>query len=66
MANAAIPVKPSGACRVIVANAVANQSRPQFREDVQARKLTIATGAGAVHGATFVLRNWGLTDLPAR
>ena len=60
------PVGNEREVRVIVANAVANQSRPQFREDVRSRKLTIATGAGAVHGATFVLRNWGLADLPAR
>jgi hypothetical protein len=59
------PVGNEREVRVIVANAVANQSRPQFREDVRSRKLTIATGAGAVHGGTFVLRNWGLADLPA-
>jgi len=49
---------------VIIANAVANQSLPQFREDVRSRKLTIAIGTAAVHGETFVLRNWGLGDLP--
>jgi peptidoglycan hydrolase-like protein with peptidoglycan-binding domain len=50
--------------RVIVGNAVAKQSRPQFREDVRSRKLAIATGAGTVHGELFVLRNWGLADVP--
>ena len=59
------PVDNEREVRVIIANAVANQSRPQFREDVRSRKLTIATGAGAVHGGTYVLRNWGLADLPA-
>jgi peptidoglycan hydrolase-like protein with peptidoglycan-binding domain len=60
------PVDEERDVRVIVANAVANQSLPQFREDVRSRKLTIATGAGIVHGGTYVLRNWGLADLPAR
>jgi peptidoglycan hydrolase-like protein with peptidoglycan-binding domain len=46
--------------RVIVANAVADAARAQYREDVRSRKLTLATGAGKVHGATYVLRNWGL------
>jgi peptidoglycan hydrolase-like protein with peptidoglycan-binding domain len=59
------PVDHEREVRVIIANAVANQSRPQFREDVRSRKLTIATGAGAVHGSTYVLRNWGLADVPA-
>ena len=58
------PVEHEREVRVIIANAVANQARSQFREDVRSRKLTIATGAGAVHGATYVLRNWGLADLP--
>lgn len=54
--------------RVIVANAVADKTRtkdPKIRGDVRARKLALATGAGTVHGATFLLRNWGLADLPA-
>jgi peptidoglycan hydrolase-like protein with peptidoglycan-binding domain len=50
--------------RVIIANAVANHARPQFREDVRSRKLTIATGTGRAHGETFVLRNWGLAAVP--
>jgi hypothetical protein len=59
------PVDNEREVRVIIANAVASQSRPQFREDVRSRKLTIATGAGVVHGGTYVLRNWGLADVPA-
>ena len=62
---AAHPIERELELRVIIANAVANQSRPQFREDVRARKLAIATGAGTVHGGLFVLRNWGLADVPA-
>jgi peptidoglycan hydrolase-like protein with peptidoglycan-binding domain len=52
--------------RVIIANVIANGSLPQFRQDVLSRKLAIATGAGSVHGGTFVLRNWGLADLPIK
>jgi hypothetical protein len=47
--------------RVIIANAVADASK-SFKEDVRARKLTIATGTGKVHGETFVLNNWGLDE----
>lgn len=47
--------------RVIIANAVADASK-SYNEDVRARKLTIATGAGKVHGETFVLGNWGLDE----
>jgi hypothetical protein len=51
--------------RVAIANAVAdNATNVQFREDVRQRKLTVATGSGQVHGGTYVLRNWGLAELP--
>ncbi len=51
--------------RVAIANAVAdNATNVRFREDVRQRKMTVATGAGQVHGGMFVLRNWGLSDLP--
>jgi len=59
------PIGSEQDLRVIIANAVADQASAKFREDVRARKLTVATGAGTVHGATFVLRNWGLDNLPA-
>jgi hypothetical protein len=59
------PMEREQDLRVAVAHAVANQSRPQFRQDVLSRKLTIATGSGNVHGGSFVLRNWGLAELPA-
>ena len=52
------PIEREQDRRVIVGNAVAKQSRPQFREDVRSRKLAIATGAGTVHGELFMLRNW--------
>ena len=47
--------------RVIIANAVADASA-SFKEDVRARKLTIASGTGKVHGELFVLANWGLDE----
>jgi Putative peptidoglycan binding domain/Glycosyl hydrolase family 46 len=50
--------------RIIIANAVADASS-SFKEDVRSRKLTIATGAGKVHGETFVLSSWGLDESPA-
>ena len=58
------PIEREQERRVIIGNAVAKQSLPQFREDVRSRKLAIATGAGTVHGGLFVLRNWGLADVP--
>lgn len=56
------PISSEQELRIIIANAVADKARPQFREDVRSRKLTIATGSGRVHGAMFVLRNWGLGE----
>jgi peptidoglycan hydrolase-like protein with peptidoglycan-binding domain len=58
------PVGSEQELRVIIANAVADKARPKFREDVSSRKLTIANGSGRVHGATFVLRSWGLDEFP--
>ena len=58
------PIEREQERRVIIGNAVAKKSLPQFREDVRSRKLAIATGAGTVHGELFVLRNWGLADVP--
>ncbi|MVM36325.1 hypothetical protein GO755_40350 [Spirosoma sp. HMF4905] len=57
------PITKEQDLRVILANAVADQSRPVFREDVRSRKLTLATGSGKVHGEQFILRNWGLDEL---
>jgi len=45
----------------LIANAVADNSRAKFREDVRRRKLTIARGQGTVHGHSYVLENWGLS-----
>ena len=51
--------------RVALANAVADSSRPEFKEDVRSRKVTIAQGNGMVHGGSFLLKNWGLDEIPA-
>jgi len=61
---AAHPASTERELRVIIANAVADHARPRFREDVRSRKLTVATGSGTVHGASFVLRSWGLAEFP--
>jgi Glycosyl hydrolase family 46/Putative peptidoglycan binding domain len=49
--------------REALANAVADSSNPEFKEDVRSRKLTIAQGKGIVHGGSFVLKNWGLDEI---
>jgi hypothetical protein len=49
--------------REALANAVADSSKPEFKEDVRSRKLTIAQGKGMVHGGSFVLKNWGLDEI---
>jgi hypothetical protein len=51
--------------RIIIANAVADAAKPQFREDVRCRKLAIATGEGVVHGQVIRTGNWGLAEYPA-
>ena len=63
-------VKRSGArseadLRVAIANAVADQAKPEWREDVRKRKLAIATGSGPVHGMALKLPDWGLDDVKA-
>lgn len=56
------PQPDETALRVLIANSVADAARAGYRNDVRARKLTIATGTGTVHGARWVLSNWGLID----
>jgi hypothetical protein len=51
--------------RVLIANAVADHANAAWCEDVRTRKLTVATGEGTVHGAHYVLKNWGLDEFPA-
>jgi peptidoglycan hydrolase-like protein with peptidoglycan-binding domain len=45
----------------MMAQAVADASLAKWRQDVLSRKMMIATGAGTVHGANYVLDNWGLS-----
>lgn len=51
--------------RLVIADVVAETSRPQYVEDVRSRKRTIATGTGTVHGTRYELAHWGLADVPA-
>src|SRR5262245_29072483 len=60
------PTSPTeAALRRLIADVVADSARPEFREDVRARKRTIAEGGGTVHGESFTVSHWGLMDMPA-
>ena len=48
-----------------LADSVADSGRPGFREDVRARKQTLASGHGVVHGGRYELRAWGLDEFLA-
>jgi peptidoglycan hydrolase-like protein with peptidoglycan-binding domain len=56
------PVADERTRRIIVANAVADSSKPERRDDVRGRKLVIATGEGRIHQEHFVTANWGLDE----
>lgn len=58
------PPQDERALRILIANAVADHAKPEFREDVRSRKLTISTGTGQVHGGQFALESWGLGEYP--
>jgi Putative peptidoglycan binding domain len=49
---------------VRIADVVAENSRPQYVEDVRKRKRTIAKGDGEVHGARYATRDWGISEFP--
>lgn len=59
------PAPDEPTLRRIIANAVADAANAAFRDDVRARKMTIATGKGLVHGSAFDLSNWGLGEFTA-
>jgi len=64
--RAAMDKKPPASekdLRCIIANAVADAAN-NFNKDVRARKLTIATGAGRVHGRDYVVANWAVGENP--
>jgi hypothetical protein len=56
-----VPAMSEPALLVLIGNAVADNARAKFQEDVRRRKLTIARGQGSVHGHNYVLENWGLS-----
>lgn len=45
---------------MLIAKSVAAAARAAYSADVLSRKMTIATGAGTVHGKQYVLDDWGL------
>ena len=45
-----------------IADVVAENSRPEYVEDVRQRKRTVATGDGQVHGARYASRDWGIAE----
>lgn len=49
----------------IIANAVAEGSKPRWIENVRRRKLAIATGEGTVNRANYRLPDWGLDAVDA-
>lgn len=51
--------------RLIITNVVAENSSPEFIEDVRKRKLSFATGKGTVHGSKYDVKTWGLDEFPA-
>ena len=53
---------PELAVRKLIAVQVADSANPKYREDVLSRKMTLATGAGRVHGENFVTADWGVGD----
>jgi len=59
------PDSPELDRRVLIAKCVAALARPEYRADVAARKTTIASGTGSVHGVAYTLANWGLDETPA-
>jgi len=48
--------------RAIIAQVVADSITSQYKQDVLTRKMTIARGAGTVHGGNYDLADWGFLD----
>ncbi len=51
--------------RMRLADVVADSARPEFQSDVRARKQTLASGQGFVHGSQYKLNSWGLDEFLA-
>jgi len=49
--------------RTVIAQVVANNSKPAYVKDVLSRKMTYATGSGEVHGDRYDVRSWGLDEV---
>ncbi len=60
------PAADEQARRIAIANAVADAAKTEFREDVRARKLTLASGTGTVHGELFATDRWGVGEYAAQ
>src|SRR5262249_41947126 len=56
------PAAPERERRIAIADAVAENSRTQYVEDVRRRKRTIATGDGEVHATRYATRDWGIDE----
>jgi peptidoglycan hydrolase-like protein with peptidoglycan-binding domain len=52
------------ALRQVIADAVADNAKPQWREAVRRRKQTFATGSGVVNQESIDLSRWGLGEFP--
>jgi hypothetical protein len=50
--------------RVLIADVVAENSKPEYIEDVRRRKQTLATGEGVLHGAHYATSDWGIAEWP--
>ena len=64
---AGLPALPNGdenSLRLLIANSVAGNAKPAYREDTRSRKLAIASGSGIVRAASFSLDAWGLGEFP--
>lgn len=59
VSNARRPMSPQ-VRRELLARLAADSARKKYRDDVFARKNTLATGKGIVHGQLFDLNDWGL------
>jgi hypothetical protein len=52
------------AVRQVIADAVADSAKPEWRETVRRRKQTFATGSGVVNQESIDLSRWGLGEFP--
>ncbi len=65
LAAALPPGTPEIDRRRRLAHAVADSANPRWADDVRERKLALANGAGSVHGRSYNLAGWGLSEVAA-